>query len=71
MQNRTFNSGDFKVISTPAYFWERGTHCLVVKLCMLERLDEAAAFFGEAEWYRRHIYAIRIALNHFSSIRLV
>ena len=34
---------------------------------MLEQLDEAAAFFGRGELYRRNIYAIRIAVNHFFS----
>ena len=33
---------------------------------MLERLDEAASFFGQ-EWYRRSIYAIRIPVNRFFS----
>ena len=51
-----------KVVSAPARFWERGARCFVVRLCLLERLDEAAAFFG-GEWYRRVFYAVRIAVN--------
>ena len=35
-----------KVVSAPACFWERGARCFVVRLCVLERVDEAAAFFG-------------------------
>ena len=41
-----------KVVSAPARFWERGARCFVVRLFVLEWLNEAAAFFG-GEWYRR------------------
>ena len=51
-----------KVASAPARFWGRGARCLVVRLCLLERLDEAAACFG-GEWYRRVFYAVCIAIN--------
>ena len=36
----------FKIVSAPTRFWERGASYFVVRLCVLERLDEAAAFFG-------------------------
>ena len=48
-----------KVVFAPARFWERGARCFVVRLCVLERLDEAASFFG-GEWYRRVFNAVRI-----------
>ena len=35
-----------KVVSAPARFWDRGARCFVVRLCVLEQLDDAAAFFG-------------------------
>ena len=36
-----------KVVSAPARVWDRGARCFVVRLYVLERLDEAAAFFAE------------------------
>ena len=42
-----------KVVSAPARFWESGARCFVVRLCVLERLGEAAACFG-GEWYGRN-----------------
>ena len=36
----------FKVVSASARFWDRGARCFVVRLYVLERLGEAAAFFG-------------------------
>ena len=44
----------FKVVSANARFWDRGVRCFMVRLCMLEWLDGAAAFFGGGEWYRRN-----------------
>ena len=41
-----------KVVFAPARFWDRGARCFVVRLYVLERLDETAAFFGGGEWYR-------------------
>ena len=41
----------FKVVSATAHFWDRGARCFMVRLCMLEWLDEAAAFFEGGEWY--------------------
>ena len=32
---------------------------------MLERLDEAAAFFGGGEWYRRVFNAVHISVNRW------
>ena len=34
-----------KVVSAPARYWDRGARCLMVRLYVLERLSEAAAFF--------------------------
>ena len=34
-----------KVVSAPSRSWERGTRCFVVRLYVLERQGEAAAFF--------------------------
>ena len=33
-----------KVVPAPARLWERGARYFVVRLCVLERLDEAAMF---------------------------
>ena len=51
-----------KVISAPACLWERGARCFVVRLCVLERLNEAAAFFGgslirDSKAFRRAVRA--------------
>ena len=67
-----------KVVSRPSRFWERGARCFVVRLCVLERLvvicnifwriDEDSKTCGRK---RRTAYAIRIAVNRFSPIRVV
>ena len=46
MQNRTFDPGGSQGRFRACPFWDRGARCFVVRLCMLERLDEAAALFG-------------------------
>ena len=64
----------FKVISTPARFGERGARCLVVRLCVLERLVTICSVFWRIddsgfknlqEWYGQNIYAVRIAVNRW------
>ena len=35
-----------KVVSAPVHFWDRGARYFMVRLCVLERQDETAAFFG-------------------------
>ena len=53
-----------KVVFAPAQLWERGARYFVVRLYVLERLDEAAAFFGrsmilDSKAFRR---AVRVKL---------
>ena len=52
------------VVSAPARLWERGARCFVVRLCVLERLNEAAAFFG-GECYERN-YLLRTYSGQFA-----
>ena len=52
----------FKVVFAPALLWERGARCFVVRSCVLERLDETAAFFGgsmfrDSKAFRRAVRA--------------
>ena len=51
-----------KVVSTPVRFWARGACCFVVRLCVLEWRDEAAAFYGgsmirDSQAFRRAVRA--------------
>ena len=63
-----------EVVSAPARFWERGTRCFEVRLCVLERLVTICSVFWRIddsgfenlqEWYGRNIYAVRIEVNRW------
>ena len=52
----------FKIVSAPARLWELGAHCFVVRLCVLEWLNDTAAFFGgsmirDSKTFRRVVRA--------------
>ena len=52
----------FKVVSAPARFWDRGARRFVVRLRVLEQLDETAAGFGgsmirDSKAFRRAVRA--------------
>ena len=52
-----------KVVSAPTRFWDRGARYFVVRLYVLERMGEAAAFFLKIN--ASEFKAVRISVNRW------
>ena len=78
-QNRMFDQAVLKVIPAPARFGKRGARYFVIRLCVSKRLVAICSVFGGSmiqdsktcRRRRRTVYAMCIAVNRFSPIRLV